>query len=55
MKNVWMVFLAVAALSACGGGGGGSGVSGSAPSSINAAEYKLPSALPSVPDQAGKN
>ncbi len=53
MKHCWMVFLAVAALSACGGGGG-SGISGDAPASINAADYKLPSALPSVPDQAGK-
>lgn len=36
-------------LSACGGGGGSS-ASGAAP--IKAADYTLPSAVPSVPDQA---
>lgn len=36
----------------CGGGGGGGVAAGS--TTIKASDYALPSALPSVPDQAGK-
>lgn len=42
-------------LSACGGGGGGANsAAGGGVNTINAVEYKLPTTVPSVPDQAGK-
>ena len=49
-QKLLLVVLVSAGLTACGGGGGSS----SAGSQLNAAEYTLPGALPSVPDQAGR-
>jgi hypothetical protein len=44
-------------LTACGGGGGSSapGSVGSTAPTIKAADYTLPTAIPSVPDQAAKS
>lgn len=51
MKSISIVILICLGLCACGGGGGG-GASGA--STIKAADYTLPTAVPSVPDQAAK-
>lgn len=50
-RIIFFTFVFSQILVACGGGGGGSAGGGA---SIKAADYALPSALPSVPDQAGK-
>jgi hypothetical protein len=49
MKSISILVLMCFGLCACGGGGGG-GASGG--STIKAADYTLPTAVPSVPDQA---
>lgn len=52
MKNIiFFAFVFSQILVGCGGGGGGASASSK---SITAADYALPSALPSVPDQSGK-
>jgi hypothetical protein len=50
MKFVSIFILMCFGLCACGGGGGGA----SGGSTIKAADYTLPTAVPSVPDQAAK-
>jgi hypothetical protein len=50
MKFISIFILMCFGLSACGGGGGGA----SGGSTIKAADYTLPTAVPSVPDQAAK-
>jgi hypothetical protein len=52
MKSISILILMCFGLCACGGGGGGGGASGG--STIKAADYTLPTAVPSVPDQAAK-
>lgn len=52
-RIIFFTFVFSQILVACGGGGGGGGSAGGG-ASIKAADYALPSALPSVPDQAGK-
>lgn len=51
MKSLSILILMSLSLCACGGGGGGSASAGP---TIKAADYTLPTAVPSVPDQAAK-
>lgn len=53
MKLISVNILVLVMLTACGGGGG-SNVGSTAPT-IKAADYTLPTAIPSVPDQAAKS
>ena len=48
MKSISILILMCFGLCACGGGGGGA----SAGPSSEGADYTLPTAVPSVPDQA---
>ena len=52
VRNILLMSITAIVLVACGGGGGGAGDSGT--QSINSVDYKLPTSVPSVPDQAGK-
>jgi hypothetical protein len=57
MKFISVNILVLVMLTACGGGGGSSapGSVGSTAPTIKAADYTLPTAIPSVPDQAAKS
>lgn len=56
MKFISVNILVLVMLTACGGGGGGApGSLGSTAPTIKAADYTLPTAIPSVPDQAAKS
>lgn len=53
-RLIFLTSILSIALVACGGGGGSGGSSSAGGQSINSANYKLPTSVPSVPDQAGK-
>jgi hypothetical protein len=49
-RTIFLALIIPLVLVGCGGGGS----SNSGSNIINSADYKLPTAVPSVPDQAGK-
>ena len=54
VRNILLSSIIAIVLVACGGGGGGGSGGDGINKPINSVDYKLPTSVPSVPDQAGK-